>query len=159
MNPTKSNFDNLSDRPGHLIRRLHQIHVALFLEECVDFDLTPVQFGVLNVLAEGVAREQGTIAKMIGVDRNTAADVIRRLARRGLLERPENLADRRTKVAQITPEGKKLVEEVAPKMVSAQERFIDPLTDQEYEQFMRVMKKMIDANDHNSRAPWKPSAR
>jgi len=26
-------FERLIDRPGHLIRRLHQVHVALFLEE------------------------------------------------------------------------------------------------------------------------------
>ncbi len=65
-------FQNLADRPGHLIRRLHQIHVALFLEECGENDLTPVQFGVLTVLVDGAIRDQVTIAAMIGVDRNTS---------------------------------------------------------------------------------------
>jgi len=105
MTQQKPDFDNLSDRPGHIIRRLHQIHVALFLEECADYNLTPVQFGVLTVLSHGKVRDQVTIAKMIGVDRNTAADVLRRLARRGLLERPDNPADKRTKLAKITAEG------------------------------------------------------
>ena len=41
----------LWDRPGFLIRRLHQIHVALFLEECRGFDVTPVQYAVLTALA------------------------------------------------------------------------------------------------------------
>ena len=76
MSVDDSIFQNLTDRPGHLIRRLHQIHVALFLEECGKHDLTPVQFGVLTVLVDGNVRDQVTIASMIGVDRNTAADVI-----------------------------------------------------------------------------------
>jgi hypothetical protein len=29
-------------RPGYLLRRLHQIHYALFFEECAGFDITPV---------------------------------------------------------------------------------------------------------------------
>ena len=102
MIENSADFSNLIDRPGHLIRRLHQIHVALFLEECSEYNLTPVQFGVLTVLANGRARDQVTIAKMIGVDRNTVADVIRRLVRRQLLDRYDNPGDKRTKFTKIT---------------------------------------------------------
>lgn len=156
MTDDHSNFEALSGRPGHLIRRLHQIHVALFLEECGIHNLTPVQFGVLTVLTDGKVRDQVTIAAMIGVDRNTAADVIRRLQKRGLLERPENPADKRTKLAKITPAGLQLVEVVKPGMIEAQSRLINPLSKQEYDQFMRLTNKLISANDHSSRAPWKP---
>ena len=31
--------------PGHLIRRAHQLAVAIFMEETSDFGVTPVQFG------------------------------------------------------------------------------------------------------------------
>ena len=37
-------------RPGYLIRRLHQIHYALFFEECAAFGITPVQYGLLTLL-------------------------------------------------------------------------------------------------------------
>ena len=37
----------LMSRPGFLIRRLHQIHIALFLEECAGVDITPVQYTLL----------------------------------------------------------------------------------------------------------------
>lgn len=157
MSVNDSIFQNLADRPGHLIRRLHQIHVALFLEECGKFDLTPVQFGVLTVLVDGTVRDQVTIAAMIGVDRNTAADVIRRLAKRDLLERPDNPIDKRTKLAKITPEGRQLVEKVQPRMAKAQTRLIDPLSDEEYAVFMTLTQKLISANDHSSRAPWRPN--
>ena len=70
-----------------------------------------------RVLLDGEVRDQVTIAALIGVDRNTAADVIRRLAKRALLERPDDPKDKRTKLAKITQDGKKLVEKVQPGMV------------------------------------------
>lgn len=149
-------FENLADRPGHLIRRLHQIHVGLFLEESAKYDLTPVQFGVLTVLADGAIRDQVTVAALVGVDRNTAADVIRRLAGRGLLERPSNPSDKRTKMARITEAGREMINAVQPGMIKAQIRFVEPLSDEEYSQFMALAEKLINANDHSSRAPWRP---
>lgn len=157
MSKKDRNFEFLKDRPGHLIRRLHQIHVAIFLEECEQHNLTPVQFGVLTVLGDDAVRDQVTIAQMIGVDRNTAADVIRRLANRGLLTRPENVKDKRTKLAKITELGKQLVKDVEPGMISAQLKLTSVLSEDEYSQFMRLALKLVNANDHNSRAPWKPS--
>jgi len=148
-------FERLIDRPGHLIRRLHQVHVALFLEECGAQNLTPIQFGVLTVLKDGKERDQVTIAYSIGIDRNTAADVISRLEKRQLLVRPDNPLDRRTKLAQITASGQALVNTVVPGMIEAQKRLVAPLSDEEYETFMSLTLKLVTENDHNSRAPWR----
>jgi len=156
MNDDDRRFKELADRPGHLIRRLHQIHVALFLEESSEFNLTPVQFGVLNLLVDRAPRDQVTIATMIGVDRNTAADVIRRLEKRGFIERPENSTDKRTKLAKISETGFQLVQNVRPGMIRAQRRLTDGLGVADYEIFMALAKKLIDANDHSSRALWNP---
>src|ERR1700760_3299738 len=41
----------LDQRPGFLIRRMHQIHVALFQERCAEFELTPLQYSLLSALA------------------------------------------------------------------------------------------------------------
>jgi hypothetical protein len=49
-----------------LIRRLHQIHVAIFLEECAAFNITPVQFSLLKALSPGAEMDQATIAMQIG---------------------------------------------------------------------------------------------
>lgn len=135
---------NLWDRPGYLIRRLHQIHVALFLEECREFNLTPVQFAVLTVLVNGETLDQVTIAHLIGADRNTVADVIRRLERRGLLDRPPSVSDKRVKLARITAQGRKFIHGVQPAIIKAQNRFVDPLTDKEYDTLTQLLRK-IDA--------------
>ena len=148
---------NLWDRPGYLIRRLHQIHVALFLEECREFNLTPVQFAVLTVLVDGEPLDQVTIANQIGADRNTVADVIRRLERRGLLDRPVSVDDKRAKLARITAAGRKFVQAVQPAMIKAQNRFVSPLTDEEYDTLTQLLRKLMQENNDASRAPLRPT--
>ena len=150
VNPRE--FSELCDRPGNLIRRLHQIDVAIFLEECSDFDLTPVQFGVLDVLTDGKTLDQVMIARQLGIDRNNAADVIRRLEGRGLLLRPKSTKDRRAKPARITGKGRRLGDDVFPAMVEAQRRFVAPLGDEEYDTLMNLMEKLVVENNEASRA-------
>jgi hypothetical protein len=46
----------LSTRPGFLVRRLHQIHISLFMEACAEFRITPLQYSVLSILAASGTR-------------------------------------------------------------------------------------------------------
>ncbi len=150
---TPRDFSELYDRPGYLIRRLHQIHVAMFLEECAEFKLTPVQFAVLTVLSKNGTLDQVSIAKNIGADRNTVADVLRRLERRKLLERPPNTNDKRTKLAKITAEGSSFVEAVQPKMIEAQKRLTAPISREEYDTLNKILQKLLQGTKESSRAP------
>ena len=45
--PAPITMDAVYTAPGYLFRRMQQIAVALFMEECKAFDLTPVQYGSL----------------------------------------------------------------------------------------------------------------
>ena len=45
-------LQDLHAMPGHLIRRAQQIAVAIFMEECAEFDLTPVQYAALVAIRE-----------------------------------------------------------------------------------------------------------
>ncbi|GLT12220.1 MarR family winged helix-turn-helix transcriptional regulator [Sulfitobacter porphyrae] len=146
-------FRELWNRPGYLIRRLHQIHLGLFAEECRDEDVTPVQFGMLSVLASGAEMDQLSLSTSVGVDRVSGADVIKRLERRGLLQRKRSEVDRRARVISITPLGAEFVENVRPKMAQAQAKLVAPLTEDELAELERILKKLIDANNDASRAP------
>ena len=85
-----------------------------------------------------------------------AADVIRRLNRRGLVSHTVSNHDRRAKLAQITAEGKRVVEGVYPLMWQAQKRFIDPLTAEEAAQLHHLLEKMLLANNDAGRAELQP---
>jgi hypothetical protein len=49
----------LGQRPGFLVRRLHQIHLALFAEECKAFGVTPAQYSILTAAAARRCRFDG----------------------------------------------------------------------------------------------------
>jgi len=46
----RMSLGNLYRKPGHLIRRLQQIAVALFMLEAERFDLTPIQYASLAAI-------------------------------------------------------------------------------------------------------------
>ncbi|MGH8812333.1 MAG: MarR family winged helix-turn-helix transcriptional regulator, partial [Advenella sp.] len=48
----------LFSRPGFVIRRLHQIHMGLFIAEVGAFNITPVQYSLLTTLVEHNEIEQ-----------------------------------------------------------------------------------------------------
>lgn len=146
-------YADLWSRPGFLVRRMHQIHIGLFAEECRNYDITPIQFALLTVLYSGNALDQVTLSNSVGIDRTSGADVIRRLSRRGLVERVPSKQDRRAKLVHITDEGKALVRKMQPHMERAQERFIGPLTPTEQAKFIELIEKVIRANNDASRAP------
>jgi|TARA_B110000977_G_C11090828_1_gene496839 DNA-binding MarR family transcriptional regulator len=146
-------YRELWNRPGYLVRRLHQIHIGLFIEECGNEDITPVQFGMLSALESGEEMDQLTLSTAVGVDRVSGADVIRRLERRGLLERNPSKQDKRAKLIKITDAGTTFANHVRPMMAKAQSKLMDPLNEAEREEFQRLITKMVDANNKASRAP------
>jgi len=143
----------LSDRPGHLIRRLHQIHVAMFLEECAAYSLTPVQYAVMTVLAVQPELDQISIANEAAIDRTNVADVLARLEERGIVTRQISPTDRRMKLAVLTEQGARITHDMEAAMQRAQDRFLAPLTADRRKEFMRVLNDLVDANNAFSRAP------
>jgi len=148
-------YTDLWSRPGFLIRRLHQLHVAVFLEEFGDFDVTPVQYAVLSVLYRGAALDQVSVAADVGIDRNNAADVLRRLERRGFVERVASKADKRAKLTRITDTGRTFVEDAHGAMERAQTRFTDGLGKRDRERLMDLLQKVMLDNNDSGRARLK----
>lgn len=138
-------------RPGFLIRRLHQIHVTMFLEEFKSENVTPVQYGLLSAVAALPGLDQTALGQEVGLDRTTTADVVKRLEERGLLERHPNPADRRTRHVQLTAEGHELVTALHGDMMRAQERLLEPLREAERIMLMDMLRRLVEANNQYSR--------
>lgn len=143
----------LWERPGYLIRRLHQIHVALFLEECRAFDITPVQYALMTTLLNRPGCDQISLAHDSAIDRSSVADVLMRLEERGLIRRGPSATDRRVKLAYLTAPGEALTRDMEGAMLAAQERFVAPLPADERSEFLRMMGILVEANNAYSRAP------
>jgi DNA-binding MarR family transcriptional regulator len=137
----------LWSRPGFLLRRLNQIHYALFLEECRAFNITPVQYGLLTALAIRGPLDQGSLAAELGIDRTNVADVLVRLESRGLLRRKSDPADRRAKLASVTSKGRQIMTRMFPEMQRAQDRLLAVLPQKERARFMATLVRLIEANN------------
>lgn len=139
--------------PGHLLRRCHQIAVAIFLDECSVYDLTPLQFAVLIALAEQGSQDQVTLGGEIALDRTTITVVVRNLEERGLILRDKSGRDQRSKIVSITAAGQELLKQVLPAVQQAQERIMSPLTHDEGMQLLKLLEKLAEGNNALSRAP------
>lgn len=139
-------------RPGYLLRRLHQIHYALFYEECAEFGITPVQYGLLTILSTNPDTDQVTLANALGIDRTNVADVLARLEQRGFVERTRSEADRRMVLARLTRNGEELVERMHPAMARAQERLLETLDEEERKGFVATVIRLVEANNRYGRA-------
>ncbi len=142
----------LWSRPGYLVRRLNQIHYAMFLEECAAFGITPVQYGLLTVLSINPNLDQASLAAELGIDRTTVAGVLDRLTKRGLVTRHPGKRDRRMKLAAPTAEGKRLTADMKASMQRAQERLLEPLAPRERELFMNLLVRLVESNNDVGRA-------
>jgi DNA-binding MarR family transcriptional regulator len=150
----------LWSRPGYLVRRLHQIHSALFAEECKSFGITPVQYGLLTALHHHPGSDQVTLGAELGIDRSNVADVLARLAERGLARRAKGAADRRTMLAYLTPAGTALMRTMHGAMQRSQERLLAPLPPEQRTAFLAMLVALVDGNsEHGPEAkPSQPAA-
>lgn len=147
-----SNVD-LQGLPGHYIRRLHQIAVAIFLQETEAHGVTPVQYAALQSVGDTPGIDQRTLARTIGLDTSTIAGVLDRLETRGLLSRSASPGDRRVRLLTLTHDGLALLGVLVPDMLRAQQRMLAPLPKGERAEFMRMLQALVTANNEMSRAP------
>jgi len=145
-------FENMA---GHLLRRCHQIAAAIFLDECAAFELTPLQFAVLDSLLGNGPQDQVTLGGAVALDRSTISLVIRKLERRGLVQRARSAQDQRANIVTITAAGQKLVEAALGAVEAAQQGIVAPLDDDETQRLLQLLEKLAHGNNALSRAPEK----
>jgi len=146
-------LDDAYSGPGHLIRRLQQIAVAIFMDEFKGLEITPVQYMALVAIRDRRGLEQQAIADLIAIDRSSAGRVLQFLEERGLIQRVTPVNNRRTKQAFVTPAGLRLVNAGAKPIRRAEERILQVLNGKEQHQFTQLLVKLAHINNNVSRAP------
>ncbi|PUE56868.1 MarR family transcriptional regulator [Limnohabitans sp. 2KL-17] len=129
--------------PGHLIRRAHQISVALFNEHLAAVGVTPVQFAILNALLDSPGVDQITLAKRVAFDPATSGSVIGRLESKGWVERFADEVDRRRKLLVLTPLGLQALAGMKSAVADVQAEILSPLEPQEQAQFMHLLSRLV----------------
>ncbi|MFJ8546046.1 MarR family winged helix-turn-helix transcriptional regulator [Streptomyces sp. NPDC093586] len=129
---------------GPLARQLNQVHNRLWYE-LVHQDVTGPQFTVLSLLDAHGDMDQGTLGALARLDKSTAAPLLERLRRRGLLEIARDESDRRRKLVRITEEGRELAARLAPAVVAVSDRMLAPFSPEEREQLLTLLRRAVSA--------------
>lgn len=133
--------------PGHLIRRAHQLAVAIFMEETGAFDVTPVQFAILNALIDDPGEDQVTLAAKVAFDAATFGSVIGRLEAKGWVRREADERDRRRKLLWVTASGEEAALQMKRAVSKAQSRIVGPLDSAEREQLVLLLGKLVSGHE------------
>lgn len=140
---------NFQNAPGYLIRRAQQLAVAIFMEETAGFDVTPVQFAILNALMDDPGEDQITLSSRVAFDQATFGSVIARLEVKGWVQRQADPADKRRKLLWTTAEGEKVALQMKRAVSKAQQRILGPLDITERAQLSELLGKLIARHENS----------
>jgi DNA-binding MarR family transcriptional regulator len=142
----------LEQRPGFLIRRLHQIHVALFQKKCAAFAVTPLQYSLLSALAERGNADQTTLAADVALDRTTTTGALKRLQSRNFIERSVDHRDRRAQMCRLTKAGATLVRQMEASARAAHRETVADLSKADQKRLIAMMQKIVTASSDREEA-------
>ena len=126
----------------HLLRQLFQQHTARWQQ--VLPELTKPQYAVMRSIAENPGIEQVALTEVAVSTKATLAEMLSRLEARGLVRREQDPEDKRRRFLFLTGEGEALLTSATPLGDSVDDEFLGRLSDEEREQFTRLVRKMMN---------------
>ena len=146
-------MDAVYGKPGYLFRRMQQIAVAIFVEECKAYDLTPVQYAALVAIRTHPGIDATRLSAVIAFDRSTLGNVIERLEAKRYVERKPAREDKRVKLLHLTRIGATVLREIMPAVDRAQARMLQPLKPADRKALLVLLAQLVDLNNEASRVP------
>ena len=123
----ESASSRLEKSPLHLLHRAGQCAAEVFQTELGSGDITPRQFAVLVTVSQNEGLSQTHLVDRTGIDRSTLADIVRRMLKKGLLQRRRTREDARAYAVKLTEEGWRVLKSVEPLSRRVDERILASL--------------------------------
>jgi DNA-binding MarR family transcriptional regulator len=137
---------SLSNVIGYLLRRSHNAFqaywMATFRESATP--ITPVQGGMLVVLADNPGLTQTALARMMKVEGPTLMQSIDRLEQQGYLQRLRRVGDRRSYSLQLTDRGQEVLAAINAFLPQRDAALLTDLTPDEIATLARLLTKIVD---------------
>ena len=132
----------LEDQVGHLLRRAHQRHAAIFQEMIGESQLTPLQFAALVKLNDLGGVSQNELGRRTAMDAATMQGVIKRLLARALIDRRPDPEDRRRVVLSLTAQGRALIAAAMPNGHAISQETLAGLSETERRSFLSLLRRL-----------------
>jgi DNA-binding MarR family transcriptional regulator len=137
--------DRLVRSPLHMLHRASQCAGDVFHGEIGGDDLTPRQYAVLLTVSQHEGISQTGLVEKTGVDRSTLADIVRRMLKKGLLQRRRTKEDARAYAVKLTEEGRRHLKMADPVARRVDDRILDALPSKQREQFLDDLAVIVAA--------------
>lgn len=132
----------LEQQAGHLLRRAHQRHTAIFSARMGGYQLTPTQFAALAKISDHGAVSQNRLGRLTAMDPATMQGVIGRLLTRGLVRRDPDPDDRRRMLLRLTADGEAVIGASTGLGKAITEETLAPLSPAEQAALLRLLAKI-----------------
>ncbi|OZI71788.1 MarR family winged helix-turn-helix transcriptional regulator [Bordetella genomosp. 12] len=154
--PAIERLPQLYSRPGFLLRRAHQIYVAIFEENFARLGISPAQYSVMIALHDLQGINQGELAKAIGMNKVTVSQIVQALETRGWVSRKQSDPDRRRLRLTLTPAGKKALNQTAEMAEATYAEQMAPLSAAERQRLMKLLQRIVTDLEPRARTPFEP---
>ncbi len=139
------NAERLERSPIHLLHRAGQCAGDVFHTEMTGPGLTPRQFAVLYTVSQNEGVSQTNLVNRTGIDRSTLADIIRRMLKKGLLQRRRTKDDARAYAVKLTDDGWKVLKAAEPMVKKVDDKVLGVLPASEREKFIVSLNRIVAA--------------
>ena len=133
----------LEDVGSHLMRRAHFMAEELFAHEFADESMTPRQKAALIIVYQQPGLNQNALADRLFMDRNTVAEMVKRLAAAGLVRRVSAKDDQRAYELFLAPDGAALLNRVMPRDVLVERRVLERLPEEYRPLFIKCLHMLV----------------
>lgn len=134
----------LEDIGSHLLRRAHFLAEELFSQEFADESLTPRQKAALIIVYRQPGLNQNALADHLFMDRNTVAEMVKRLVGAGLLLRLPAQGDQRAYELFLAADGAALLNRVMPRDALVERRLLEKLPEEYRALFVKCLRLLVE---------------
>lgn len=138
---------NLQDITSHLLRRAHFRAEEMFSEVFGAESITPRQKAALVVICQSPGLTQNALAAQLFMDRNTIADMVKRLCANQLITRKSAKGDLRAYQLHLAPAGARLLERVLPRDAEVEKRLVERLPEEYRPLFLKCLRLIVSDDE------------
>ncbi|MEY2803022.1 MAG: Multidrug resistance operon repressor [Pseudomonadota bacterium] len=127
---------------GYNARRASLVIIEQFVREMAEFDLRPVDFSVLSVIHHNPGVTSRQLCAALAILPPNLVGLVRRLEKRGLIQRQPHPQDGRAVGLYPTESGRILMQQAEARATALERRVAQSLSEQEQDQLIGLLQRV-----------------
>jgi len=131
---------------GYLLGKVGAVAKQRWTATLAQAGVSPNQFLVLMALAETGQVCQQFLAGVIGIDPRNIVPILDSVEARGLISRDTDPADRRRRLIELTPAGRRIVAELSALGEQSERELLASVPEADRESLRRILRTVLNAS-------------